>query len=99
MIKIINYFEIIMISCAKLLNFYHIAAGFCYIYILKCFIYPIKIGFITYYYLFHHLPSEDGAVLAVGVGSADVGSIGCARAGIKTYHTLGVERHKHTLGA
>ena len=30
----------------------------------------------TYYYLFHHLSSEDRTVLAVGVGSADVGSIG-----------------------
>ena len=47
----------------------------------------------------HFFPSKDRTILAVGVGTTDVGSIGGTRAGIKTYHTPGVERHKHTLGA
>ena len=48
---------------------------------------------------FHFLPSEDGTILAVGVGTTDVGSVWSARAGIETYHALGVEGEEHALGA
>ena len=47
---------------------------------------------------FHFLPSENRTVSAVGVGTADVCAIGGSRAGIESYHSVGVQGEKHTFG-